>query len=109
MRFLRCNASRLQHDDGTVAGAVVFVADATEEITRHRKLDSLRDRLVETVNHELRTPVAVVKGHLELLHDEHAACSPTAQWSLEAITRGLARLEEVLNSIRELADQTTDR
>lgn len=109
LRFLRCNAHRLHHDDGTVAGAVVFVADATDEVTRHRKLDSLRDRLVETVNHELRTPVAVIKGHVELLQDEHAACSPTAQWSLEAITRGLARLEEVLDSIRELADRAADR
>lgn len=89
-----------------MAGAVVFVADATGEITQRRQLAALREQLVETVNHERRTPVAIIKGHVELLHDEHAACSPTAHWSLEAITRGLARLEEVPDSIRDLADRT---
>lgn len=109
VRFLRCNASRLHHADGTVAGAVVFVADATAEISQRRGLDVLREQLVETVNHELRTPVAIIKGHVELLQVDHAACSATAHWSLDAIARGLERLEEVLNSIRDLADQTARR
>ncbi|HEY6933038.1 MAG TPA: histidine kinase dimerization/phospho-acceptor domain-containing protein [Marmoricola sp.] len=61
---------------------------------------------METVNHELRTPVAVVKGHVELLQESRDCLPPTAQWSLEAITRGVQRLETVLASIRELADRT---
>lgn len=107
IRFLRCNATRIHHSDGEVAGAVVFVADATQEITQRRALDTLREQLVETVNHELRTPVAVVKGHAELLEELRADLPPRAHWSLDAITRGLTRLEAVLDSIRQLADQTT--
>lgn len=106
LRFLRCNAHRLHHHDGSLAGAVVFVADATSEVTQRRALDALREQLVETVNHELRTPVAVIKGHVELLQEhDHTACCPDSQWSLEAIARGLTRLEEVLDTIRELADR----
>jgi signal transduction histidine kinase len=107
LRYLRCNATHLRHADGTMAGAVVFVTDATREISQRRELDALRERLVETVNHELRTPIAVVKGHVELLQDTHDDLTPAGQWSVRGIVTGLARLEAVLDSIQDLAERST--
>ena len=51
--------------DGQVNGAVVLLADVTE---RHRLEDAQR-RFVADASHEMRTPIAAIKGMLELLED----------------------------------------
>jgi two-component system, OmpR family, phosphate regulon sensor histidine kinase PhoR len=45
-----------------VAGVAVF-----SDITRQRRLEQLRDDFLATAAHELKTPVAVVKGYTQLL------------------------------------------
>lgn len=107
VRYLRCNAARLHDRRGRSAGAVVFVADVTASVKESQRLDALREQIVETVNHELRTPAAVIKGHLELLGEVDVDLPPAARFHLEPLQRAAARLEEVLNTIRELTDRTT--
>lgn len=51
--------------DGRVDGAVLVLADVTE---RHRIEDAQR-RFVADASHEMRTPIAALKGMLELLID----------------------------------------
>lgn len=51
--------------DGVVDGAVLLLADVTE---RHRVEDAQR-RFVADASHEMRTPIAALKGILELLTD----------------------------------------
>jgi signal transduction histidine kinase len=109
IRFLRCNASRLYDAEGVMAGAVVFVADVTAEVEKRHALDALRERLVETVNHELRTPVCTVKGHVELLDGARDRLTPEARWSVDALARGMSRLERALDMIRELADRAAEQ
>lgn len=107
VRYLRCNASPITHPDGTPAGAVVFVVDATARIEERRRVDALRDRLVTTVNHELRTPAAALRGHVELLGDLRDALPEEAAWSVEVLGRNLERMQDVLDRISELADRAT--
>lgn len=107
LRFLRCNASPIAHADGTPAGAVVFVVDATARIEERHRLDALRDRLVTTVNHELRTPAASLRGHVELLAELREALPAEAAWSVEVLSRNLERMQDVLDRISELADRAT--
>jgi PAS domain S-box-containing protein len=105
-RHLRCNGARLYDGLGRSAGAVLFVADVTAEVTQREQLEELRERLVETVNHELRTPVSLVQGHAELLDDLRAELPRSTVVHLDAINRGLARVTDVLNVIRELANRS---
>jgi PAS domain S-box-containing protein len=51
--------------DGGVDGAVLLLSDVTE---RHRLEDAQR-RFVADASHEMRTPLAAIKGMLELLED----------------------------------------
>jgi PAS domain S-box-containing protein len=107
-RYLRCHGARLHDHRGNSAGALVFAADVTAAVVQREELASLREQLVEVVNHELRTPVAVIKGHVELLDDLHEALPETATRHLEPIVRAVERLDGVLHSIRELADRSAE-
>ena len=108
VRHLRCNGARLYDRRGRSVGAVVFVADVTDAVTQRQQLEALRDQLVEIVNHELRTPAAVIKGHVELLEDLASDLPEHAVRHLAPILRSVDRLDEVLHTIRDLTDRTDD-
>jgi len=55
----------LLDSEGAVDGAVLLLADVTE---RHRIEDAQR-RFIADASHEMRTPIAALKGMLELLED----------------------------------------
>lgn len=107
VRFLRCNAAPLAGPSTTALGAVVFVVDITRQITESRELDVLRDRLVAAVNHEVRTPLAAVVGHLELLEDMIDEVPPGARWSWQGLIGGTRRLQAAVDTITELAHLAT--
>lgn len=54
--------------DGTRARWVLCVL---HEVTRQRRLESMRKEFVANVSHELRTPLSVIKGFVETLVDGH--------------------------------------
>ncbi len=59
------HATPLLGEDGSAEGAVLLLADVTEQ---HRIEDAQR-RFVADASHEMRTPIAALKGMLELLAD----------------------------------------
>jgi len=61
-----------------------------------------RRELVELVNHEIRTPLAALLGHLELLEDADVELPYRLEISLRAIARSGERLRELLSEIDEL-------
>jgi two-component system phosphate regulon sensor histidine kinase PhoR len=70
-------------------------------VNRLRELDGYRVELVNTVAHELRSPLTSVAGHLELLEDEQL--SADGQRSIEAAIRGTRRLERVIDDLLTMA------
>jgi signal transduction histidine kinase len=88
-------------------GAAVFVLDITERNVERQRLEELRDRLVETVNHEVRTPLATIVGHVEMIEDSLEGELPAWTWrSVEAISRSAHRLRHVVDHISALADRS---
>jgi signal transduction histidine kinase len=114
---LKCNAVPLRDDDGRDIGAIALVQDVTAEIDAALRAEALRKRLVETINHEFRTPLAALLGHVELIHDHRDRREDLdpdlAQW-LDAIERSGWRLRDLLEEVAELVkcpdeDQPVDR
>jgi signal transduction histidine kinase len=60
--------------------------------------------LAESVNHHLKTPLAAIVGHSELLLDHRDHLSRQAQHSLAGILRAGLRLDEVVSLVCDLVE-----
>ena len=107
--FLRCNGSPLRDEHGDIVGALVLVQDVTAELMAEQGQERLRDRLLETINHELRTPLSKIIGHAELLHDALPSLPPLVHNCVNVISRSaddLMRLADVISELAELEART---
>jgi signal transduction histidine kinase len=102
--FLRCNASPLVGPDGAITGAIVLVQDVTGERAAHERQAELRDRLLETVNHHLRTPVTKLLGYAEVLADNGDALPPETRRAVAAILGAAEELGTLLETVSGLSD-----
>jgi PAS domain S-box-containing protein len=79
-----------------------------EVIERSAQLNVLKDDFIATINHEFRSPLATVTGHLELIAD--GLLGPVAEnhrQTLEVVLRNTARLNGLVESI--LSASTLDQ
>lgn len=102
--YLRCNATPLRDDDSKIRGALVLVQDVTEDWRVRARESELRERLMVTVNHELRTPVAKLLGHAEILQDAREQMPDWAQRSLDVVWRTSQELADLSKTITQLVD-----
>ena len=105
---LRCNAAPLPGKDGGTGGAIVLVQDITAERAALHEQEELRHRLVDTINHEFRTPLAAVLGHAELLQDLGDQLPASARHSLDRMVDAGQRLADLVQTLSELADLEAD-
>jgi len=74
------------------------------DISRMRRLESMRTDFVSNVSHELRTPLASIAAAIETLEDEAARTDPeTADRFLSMLRRNVTRLEALLDDILALS------
>jgi signal transduction histidine kinase len=83
--------------DGS-AGAVLTLRDITEQ----RRLERARRDLVANVSHELKTPLAAIRGFLELLQEPSLAPERQREF-LDLMAREVARLQRLIEEQVELA------
>ncbi|MCW2791340.1 MAG: domain S-box [Nocardioides sp.] len=102
VRHLRVNATPIVGINGERQGAWAVMTDVTGLVAAAR--GELNRSLAETVNHNLRTPLAIMLGHAELLVDQQADFSPQATRSLDALWRAGQRLNDVVTWISEWID-----
>ena len=80
-------------------GALAVVAD----VTRIRKLESMRSEFVANVTHELKTPLTSIRGYVELL--KSAPRDPeTAQSFYEIIEIEAERLQKLTDDLLQLSE-----
>jgi PAS domain S-box-containing protein len=76
--------SVLRAPDGSLREAIANVRD----ITRMKEAEEVKSTFVSIVSHELKTPVAIIKGYASTLRREDA------NWDLDTLNRGLQIIEE---------------
>lgn len=84
--------------DGSIYATCGIAADITEQKTRERKLE----QFTSIVSHDLRNPLNVAMGHLELAAAE---CSSD---HLEPIQRAHGRMEALIEDLLNLARASSD-
>ena len=71
-----------------------------------QRLDEYRRQLIATVSHELRNPLGVIAGHVEML-ESVPGLPPAAETSLRALGRGSARLTAVVDDLLLLSQTSS--
>lgn len=92
---LRATGTKLCDADGRRVGALIVLND----ITRLRRLETLRRDFVANVSHELKTPITAIKGSVETLSEGAWHDAVAAQGFLERIARNTERLNAIIDDL----------
>jgi PAS domain S-box-containing protein len=84
--------------DGTLLSIVANLRD----ITKFREAEEVKSTFVSIISHELRTPVALIKGYVGTLRREDA------HWDPAVVRDSLAVIEEESDHLTELIDDLLD-
>ncbi|MDT8390576.1 MAG: ATP-binding protein [Lentisphaeria bacterium] len=99
-RVVRLHGTRLETDDPSRRGAVIVLND----ITRLRRLESMRRQFASNVSHELKTPITSIQGYVETLLDGALNENPDdVRGFLEIILRQTKRLNAIMEDILMLS------
>jgi two-component system phosphate regulon sensor histidine kinase PhoR len=97
-RTIRLRGTALRDVSGE-GGAVIVLNDVTEM----KRLEHIRRDFVANVSHELKTPVASIKGFVETLLDGAALDAADNQRFLEIIARQADRLAAIIEDLLALS------
>jgi PAS domain S-box-containing protein len=81
-------------------GGLVNIIASVRDITRFREADELKSTFVSVISHELKTPVALIKGYADTLMREDAKWDrKTTQESLGVILEETERLNHLIDNL----------
>jgi two-component system, OmpR family, phosphate regulon sensor histidine kinase PhoR len=106
-RTLTLQANALNDLQNQRIGTLLVLSD----ITRIRRLETVRQDFVDNVSHELRTPITSIKGFSETLLDGALDDPDTARRFVEIIARQADQLEQIIRDLLELSrlDRSSDK
>jgi len=84
--------------DGSLINTIATVRD----ITRFRQADELKSEFVSVVSHELKTPVALIKGYVSTLRRKDV------QWDRDVMDSSLQVIEEETDRLTSLIEDLLD-
>jgi len=88
----------LLSDDGNLLNIIASVRD----ITHFREAEELKSIFISVISHELKTPVALIKGYVGTLRRDDA------NWDREIIQDSLEVIEEEADRLTELIENLLD-
>lgn len=90
--------SPLYDEEGRLANVIVNVVD----VTRFREAEEMKSTFVSVISHELKTPVALIKGYANTLAREDA------NWDGQTIREGLQVISEESDRLTALINNLLD-
>jgi PAS domain S-box-containing protein len=83
-------------------GNLLNIIATVRDITRFREAEELKSTFISVISHELKTPVALIKGYVGTLRREDA------NWDREIIKDSLAVIEEEADRLTGLIENLLD-
>jgi len=83
-------------------GNLVNIIATVRDITRFREAEELKSTFISVISHELKTPVALIKGYVSTLRREDAV------WDRKIVEDSLAVIEEEADRLTELIENLLD-
>ena len=88
----------IDSESGNRVGLVILLDD----VTRMRKLESMRTDFASNVSHELKTPITSVRGYAETMLEE-GLDEDTKRHCIEVIYRNTERISNIIEDLLELS------
>jgi two-component system phosphate regulon sensor histidine kinase PhoR len=104
-RFFQLHGEKLPDVTGRKAGAVIVLHD----ITRMRRLESVRRDFVANVSHELKTPVTSIQGFVEALSEGGIDNPEQTKRYLGIIAKHSDRLNAIIDDLLSLSRLEEDQ
>ncbi|MBI4384830.1 MAG: PAS domain-containing protein [Nitrospinae bacterium] len=98
-RILQVRGTVLRDAQGKGLGALIVLND----VTRLRRLETIRRDFVANVSHELKTPITSIKGWVETLLDGAADDPAQSRKFLEIVARQADRLNAIIEDLLSLS------
>ncbi|MDB2239220.1 hybrid sensor histidine kinase/response regulator [Halorubrum ezzemoulense] len=98
----RNRVAPVRNGDGAITYGIALAQNVTNQISRKQRLEAQNEQLEEfakVVSHDLRNPLRVVDGYLELLRKE---CESE---HIDRITQAVDRMDELIEDLLLLARQ----
>lgn len=102
-RIFNLSMAPFRHSRGEIRGIVAVLHDVTKE----KRLESLRREFVANVSHELRSPLSLLQGYVEALADGLAEDEEQRQKYLNIVLDETLRLRRLVNDILDLSQLET--
>jgi signal transduction histidine kinase len=83
-------------------GALTNIIVTVRDITRFRQAEELKSTFISIISHELKTPVALIKGYVGTLRREDA------RWERHIVEDSLEVIEEEADRLTELIENLLD-
>lgn len=83
-------------------GGLLNIVATVRDITRFREAEELKSIFISVISHELKTPVALIKGYVSTLRREDAS------WDREIVKDSLEVIEEEADRLTELIENLLD-
>jgi len=83
-------------------GNLVNIVATVRDITRFREAEELKSTFISVISHELKTPVALIKGYVSTLRREDA------KWDRKIVQDSLEVIEEEADRLTQLIDNLLD-
>lgn len=98
-KYLESHGALLRDEMDHVLGAVIVI----NNVTRLKRLETMRSEFVANVSHELRTPVTAIKGFIETLQDGAVEDPEDTRHFLTIIERHTTRLSAIIEDLLSLS------
>jgi len=83
-------------------GQLLNIIASVRDITHFREADEIKRTFISVISHELKTPIALIKGYVGTLRREDAT------WDREVIQDSLAVIEDEADRLTELIENLLD-
>jgi two-component system, OmpR family, phosphate regulon sensor histidine kinase PhoR len=97
--FLQAHGAALKNMQGQSLGAVIVLND----VTRLRRLETVRRDFVANVSHELKTPITLIKGFVETLQQGALENREEAERFLGIMGKQAERLNAIIEDLLSLS------
>ena len=99
-RIIGAQLAAVADETGSRLGTIIVLRDVTREALSER----LKEHFITAISHELRTPMAVIKGMSEVVAHHAEQGKPVNQRLLETLTRNVDILDRMIVELLDISE-----